>query len=205
MSWDVWIALIGLFGVGGLMPGPAVMYVVTSAFRYGFRPAVTAAFGIAAANIVWLLLAAFGAAALAASFPAVFLGLKILGMFVILYLAGQAIFGPLPSLSGGPEAIPKARLFSRAVALQLTSPMPLIWFGLLLPTYFDPQGSFTLQILIMLITVTLTELLGLSLYAYGAQTIRQWLSHPKYARLFGVFIGLIMVASGVLAMTSTTS
>ena len=96
MSFEVWLALVALFGIGGLTPGPAVMLVMASAFRYGFRPAMLPALGIASANVMWLLLAASGAAALATSFPKAFLALKVIGMLVILYLAFNAMFGPLP-------------------------------------------------------------------------------------------------------------
>ena len=87
MSFEVWLALVALFGIGGLTPGPAVMLVMASAFRYGFKPAMLPALGIASANVIWLLLAASGAAALATTFPKAFLALKIIGVCVILYLA----------------------------------------------------------------------------------------------------------------------
>ena len=206
MSFEVWLALVALFGIGGLTPGPAVMLVMASAFRYGFRPAMLPALGIASANVMWLLLAASGAAALATSFPKAFLGLKIIGMLVILYLAFNAMFGPLPDPDAkAADAPPRKKLYSRGVALQLSSPMPLVYFGLLLPAYFDATYSIPLQIFIMFITVTTTELLGLGAYAYGAQKIRRWLTNPKQARMFNIFIGIVMIASGIWAILSTTS
>jgi len=206
MSLEVWLALVALFGIGGLTPGPAVMLVMASSFRYGFKPAMLPALGIASANVIWLLLAASGAAALATSFPKAFLALKIIGVLVILYLALTAIFGPLPdSDTNAAEAPPQAKLYSRGVALQLSSPMPLVYFGLLLPAYFDASYSIPLQVFIMFITVTTTELLGLGVYAYGAQKIRRWLRNPKQARFFNIFIGLVMIGSGIWAILSTTS
>ena len=62
MSLDLWLALVALFGIGGLTPGPAVMLVLASSFRYGFKPAMLPALGIASANVFWLILAASGAA-----------------------------------------------------------------------------------------------------------------------------------------------
>jgi len=206
MSLEVWLALVALFGIGGLTPGPAVMLVMASAFRYGFKPAMLPALGIASANVVWLLLAASGAAALATSFPKAFLALKIIGVLVILYLALSAMFGPLPDPdANAAEAPPRGKLYSRGVALQLSSPMPLVYFGLLLPAYFDASYSLPLQIGIMFLTVTVTELLGLGAYAYGAEKIRRWLKNPRQARIFNIFIGLVMIASGIWAILSTTS
>lgn len=206
MSFEVWLALVALFGIGGLTPGPAVMLVMASAFRYGFKPAMLPALGIASANIVWLLLAASGAAAIATSFPRAFFALKIIGVLVILYLALSAMFGPLPNPDANAvDAPPRAKLYSRGLGLQLSSPMPLVYFGLLLPAYFDASYSIPLQVGIMFLTVTTTELLGLGAYAYGAQKIRRWLKDPRQARLFNIFIGLVMIGSGIWAILSTTS
>lgn len=203
MSFDVWLALVALFGIGGLTPGPAVMLVMASSFRYGFKPAMLAALGIASANVMWLLLAASGAAALASQYPTAFLALKIFGVLVILYLAITTITGPLPDLENTSDAPPRAKLYSKGVALQISSPLPLVYFGLLLPTYFDATLSVTTQFWIMLATVTTTELLGLAVYAYGAQGIRHWLSDARQARWFNIFIGIVMIASGIWAIWST--
>ena len=204
MSLEVWLALVALFGVGGLTPGPAVMLVMASSFRHGFKAAMLPALGIASANVIWLLLAASGAAALATTFPTAFLALKIIGVLVILYLALTAMFGSLPDADDcDKNAPPRAKLYSKGLALQLSSPMPLVYFGLLLPAYFDVSYSIPLQVLIMFITVTVTELLGLGFYAYGAQKIRTWLREPKQARMFNIFIGLVMIASGLFAIIST--
>lgn len=205
MSLEIWLALIALFGIGGLTPGPAVMLVLASSFRYGFRPAMIAAFGIASANVIWLLLAASGAAALATTFPIAFLGLKILGLCVIFYLALTTIFGPLPQVNAkASDAPPRRLLYSKGVALQLSSPMPLVFFGLLLPAYFNTSAPLPPQLLIMFVTVTVTEIIGLAVYAYGAEKIRVWLKSAKAARLFNILIGIVMILSGVWAVLSTT-
>jgi len=108
MSLDLWLSLVVLFGLGGLTPGPAVGLVLASAFRYSFKPAMLAAFGIATANVVWLCLAATGASALLDAFPAALFALKIIGLLVILYLAGSIIFGPLPNADQSADQAPPA-------------------------------------------------------------------------------------------------
>lgn len=205
MSFELWLALVALFGVGGLTPGPAVMLVMSSSFRYGFKSAMLPALGIASANLVWLLMAASGAAILATKFPSAFLVLKGMGLLVIFYLALSTIFGPLPdTVSKVMDPPRKKNLYSKGLALQLSSPMPLVYFGLLLPNYFDMSYSLKTQVLVMFLTVTITELLGLGLYAYCAHKIRQLLKQTWAARSFNILIGLTMIASGVWALMATT-
>ena len=225
MSLNVWLSLVVLFFVGGLIPGPAVGLVLASAFRHGFKPSMLAALGIASANIVWLLLAASGAMALLTTYPQAFIVMKIIGVLVILYLAFRTIFGPLPDLSSNQTAsgsakpqtsslttpslttsslkTPWAKLYRRGITLQLSSPMPLVYFGGLLPTYFDAALPLPKQVFIMFITVTITELVGLAAYAIGAQHIKNALKSPKAARGFNIAIGLLMIGSGVWAVFST--
>ena len=203
MSFGVWLSMVGVFFSGGLLPGPAVMLVLSSAFRYRFGPAMLAALGVATANVFWLLLAISGAAALAKQFPKAFVAMKILGVLVIIYLAIKSMTGPLPDMEGANEAPPKGRLFLSGFLLQVSSPLPLVYFGLILPTFIDLDGNIWLQFWIMLATVTATELIGLGVYAYGAQTIRQKLRDPAMAKRFNILIGIVMIASGLWAILST--
>lgn len=201
MEFDVWLSLVVLFLVGGLTPGPAVMLVMASSFRYGFRPAMLPALGIASANVLWLILAASGTAALLTTFPSVTLALKVLGLLVILYLGLSTIFGPPPDMSIGSDDAPKrAGLYARGVGLQISSPLPLVYFGMLLPLYFDASKPVLPQFGIMLATVTWLELQGLAIYAGFARWIRAKLQSPTAARVFNWIIGIVMIASGMWAI-----
>jgi len=204
MEFELWLSLVALFFTGGLTPGPAVMLVLASSFRYGFKPALLPALGVAAANVLWLCLAASGTAALFEIYPRATLGLKILGMLVLGWMAISVMMGPLPKLEPDPEDAPKrGRLFVKGFLLQVTSPMPLVYFGMLLPLYFQPDMPLAPQFLTMLVTVTILELFGLSVYAYAAQSIRRFLQRPRTGRIFNMLIGIVMILSGVFAVLST--
>ncbi len=205
MSLTTWLALVALFGAGGLTPGPAVMLVLASAFRYGFKPSLLPAMGVASANVFWLILGVSGAAVLAETYPAGFLALKIIGLIVIAYLGLKTIFGPVPNLDVNADDAPKrALLYAKGFGLQISSPMPLVYFGTMLPTFVDPSIPLLPQFGIMLITVTVTEMVGLAAYAYGAQAIRNWLQSARAARGFNIAIGAVMIASGLWAVLSTS-
>ena len=150
-------------------------------------------------------LAASGTAALLTTFPQITLGLKVLGMGVILYLGLSTTFGPVPDMgdvSTQEAAAPPrlGRLYGRGVALQISSPLPLVYFGMLLPLYFDPDKPLLMQFGIMLATVTWLELQGLSLYAAFARWIRRSLQSARAAKVFNVVIGTVMIASGAWAV-----
>lgn len=204
MSLDVWFALVALFFVGGLTPGPAVMLVLASSFRYGFKPALLPAMGVASANIMWLVLAASGTAVLFELYPTATLALKLIGLAVLLYMGLSTMFGPPPNLDVTADDAPRrSRLYGKGVLLQATSPLPVVYFGMLLPQFFQADSDLAPQFITMLLTITCLEMFGLSVYAAGAQVIKRILKGERAARTFNVLIGIVMIASGAWAVFST--
>ena len=203
MELSVWLALTILFMSGGLTPGPAVMLVTMSSMRFGFGPAMMAALGIAAANIVWISLASLGVAALAARFPLAFTAVKFAGLAFILWLAIDLV-----RHSGGwnvtSEAPPRrSTLFARGVGLQMANPNALVFFGGLLPAHFDASRPLALQVAIVIVTVTVTELLGLTIYAGAADRLSAQLARPGFARVFNAMAALLMVGAASYAVFAT--
>lgn len=202
MEAGVWFALLALFLAGGLTPGPAVMLVTTSSIRYGFWPAMAPALGICASNVVWVVLAASGASALAHAFPTAFLVVKLAGVGFICWIAWRMAFhGPVDLARAEPP--PRARLFGHGVGLQLANPNALVFFGGLLPTYIDVQRSLPMQGAIIIATVTATELLGLVVYAAGANWLAQRFASPAFAKGFYRLAALAMAGSAAFAVYAT--
>ena len=202
MAITGWLALLTIFAFGGLTPGPAVMLVTTSSIRYGFAPAMLPSLGICVGNIIWVALAASGVAILAQVFPLGFLAIKLVGVGYILLIAWRMAFaGPIDLARRAPP--PRAQLFARGVGLQLANPNALVFFGGLMPAYFDPARSLIVQSLIIMATVSVTEMFGLVIYAAGADWLAKRFASPAFAGWFFRFAALAMVASAVFAVYST--
>ncbi|MBI1361317.1 MAG: LysE family translocator [Alphaproteobacteria bacterium] len=202
MEITVWFALLLLFLSGGLTPGPAVMLVTTSSMRYGFWPAMAPALGVCAANLIWILLAAFGVSALAHAFPAGFLALKVAGIAYICWLAWRMAFHGTVDLARR-EPPPRAHQFARGVGLQLANPNALVFFGGLLPAYIAPDHSLPVQCAIIVATLTATELFGLVTYAAAAEWLARRFASPSFAHAFYRLAALAMAGSAVFAVYVT--
>lgn len=202
MEFGVWLAFFTMFLAGGLTPGPAVMLVTTSSIRYGFWASMAPAIGICVGNVIWVTLAASGASALAHTFPAAFLVLKVAGIAFILFLAWKTAFGePIDLLRREPP--PKTKLFAHGVGLQLANPNALVYFGGLMPAYIDADKDLATQVAILLVTVTLTEMFGLIIYAVGADALARRFQSKTFARWFFRVAALTMAASASFAVYST--
>ena len=205
MELTVWLAMIGLFLAGGLTPGPAVMLVVSSSLRYGFRPAMLPAIGVSTANLVWISLAAGGAAAIASKFPAGFLVLKLAGLCFIAWLAFGLIRAAPRDLRLSREAMPKrAALLGRGFGLQLANPNALVFFGALLPGYFDASRPLALQVAIAIATITVTEMFGLAVYAAAADRMARNFATPTFAKWFNRGAAALMFGSAAFAVWATS-
>ncbi len=205
MEFSVWLALIGLFLAGGLTPGPAVMLVVSSSLRYGFQPSMLPAIGVSTANFVWIGLAAGGAAAIASQFPQAFLGLKLAGLAFIIWLGYGLVRAKPRDLRLSREAMPKRRaLFGKGVALQLANPNALVFFGALLPGYFDATRPLFIQVAIAMATITFTEMVGLAVYAIAADRMARSFANPTFTRWFNVGAAALMVGSAAFAVWATS-
>ena len=204
MDLSVWIALVALFFAGGLTPGPAVMLVMSTSLRYRAPTALLPGLGVAAANLVWISLAAGGIATFAAKFPIILMGLKIAGIGFIAWLSWTlATADPGRPHASASVAPPRGRLFARGVGLQLLNPNALVFFGLLLPSYFDLDHPVVPQALVMMATITVCELFGLTVYAWLADVMNHRFESPAFTRWFNRGAAAAMFASALFASIST--
>jgi arginine exporter protein ArgO len=86
------------------------------------------ALGICTGNLLWIVLAVSGVAALAHVFPQAFLVLKLVGICFIMWIAWRmAVGGAIDLARAAPP--PRRHMFARGVGLQLANPNALVFFG----------------------------------------------------------------------------
>ena len=204
MDFATWLALISLFLAGGLTPGPAVMLTVTCSIRYGFWPAMIAAIGVCAANLVWVTLAVLGAAAVSKAFPLAFTVIKLGGLAFIVHLAFKLARAGAVDLTRR-EAPPRTKLFGSGVGLQLANPNALVYFGGMLPAYIDSARPLLAQSAILMVSITVTELFGLAIYALSSDALARKFASRGFAVGFFRVAALAMVASAALGVYTTWS
>lgn len=137
--------VIGLF----LIPGPAVLLVVTRTVQAGRRTGILTGFGIATGDLVHTLCAAAGLSALLMTSSLAFNLVKFAGAGYLLYLGIRALMEKTP-----PIALPKlsavgpARAFFQAIPAEVLNPKTALFFLAVLPQFVHPErGSSFLQFL----------------------------------------------------------
>ena len=189
-----------------LVPGPAVLLIVSRSMLGGTRIGAAAVAGITTMNVGFIVLAALGVGMLVKSFPTVFLAVQWLGAAYMVWIAIQTIRHPVTA-----EQIAAAQVgrstprdlrsaWIEGIAVQGSNPKAILYLVAFLPQFVDPDaGSIAVQMAVLCGIGTAVDVVLLAGYAWiGGQAVR-WIMRPGAARAFSWIAGglLILAALGV--------
>jgi threonine/homoserine/homoserine lactone efflux protein len=179
-----------------LVPGPAVIYVVTRSLDQGRSAGIVSMLGVETGTFAYALGAAVGLSALIASSATAFTVVKYAGAAYLIYLGVRNLLQRGEQDGHDPLPSARSRLFVKGMLVQLLNPKIAIFFVAFLPQFVDPsRGTVALQTLVLGTIFTLLAVLSDSAYALAAAAAGGWLrgrrSRRRLARLSGVvYIGL---------------
>lgn len=201
MTWQAWVAFCAVELVLCLTPGPAVLYVASTALTRGTRAGLSGAWGIVAGNTFYFALSAAGVAAVILASNRLFTALKWIGAVYLVYL-GVAML--LRARHGREPVAPRpavAHAFVQGFAVQAANPKALAFFVALLPQFVDPAAPVGMQILILGVSSQLIEIGVLSFYIRLVRHARGYATE-RLAGLAKQLAGGVLVAAGArLALT----
>ncbi|HEX4954198.1 MAG TPA: LysE family translocator [Thermoanaerobaculia bacterium] len=134
-----------------VVPGPAVLYIVSQSLALGRRAGVVATLGMAAGSLVHIVAMALGISALVAASPVAFAAVRYAGAAYLVYLAVHTLMAPAaePRAAEATRA-PLGQVFHRGFWVSLLNPKAILFFLAFLPQFVDPQrGSPALQVLVL--------------------------------------------------------
>jgi len=182
-----------------LTPGPAVLFVLSSALRSGTRKGVASALGILSGNTIYFVLSGTGVGALLLTSYRLFFAVKWAGAAYLIFLGlrallrGSSLHQELDK--SGPERGSR-RLFLDALVVQLSNPKAIVFFSALLPQFIDPHAVVAEQVAILAATSAAIEfcvLLGYSLAAGQASRLARL---PRYAVWTNRAAGGFLIGAG---------
>ncbi|MDB5827414.1 MAG: lysE type translocator family protein [Variovorax sp.] len=187
--------VLGLF----LVPGPAVLLVITRTAQGGRRTGVATGLGVAAGDLIHTLAASVGLSALLATSALAFTIVKFAGAGYLLYLGVRAILAK-ESSEGTRAALPSvspARAFWQAVPAELLNPKTALFFLAFLPQFVhaDRSAPFAQFVVLGLVFVAMsavyTTLLVFAIGPLGRVLKRlSWLAKWQGKIIGSIFIGL---------------
>jgi threonine/homoserine/homoserine lactone efflux protein len=196
-----------LFAVTALallvIPGPAVLYIVTRSIDQGRRAGLASVVGIHTGTIVHVAAAAAGLSALLLASASAFTALKLAGAAYLVALGVRKLMHRGNDDADGSEVAPVAlrHVYTQGIIVNVLNPKTALFFVAFLPQFVDPaRGAVAGQIVFL---GTLFIVLGLcsdSCYALLAEVFgRRLRSSARFVRRRDVFSGCMYIGLGVVA------
>jgi threonine/homoserine/homoserine lactone efflux protein len=201
VTLEILIAFCALELVLCLTPGPAVIYVISTALGRGPRAGLAASLGIVAGNTLYFVLSAVGVAAVILASNAVFTVLKWIGAAYLVFVGARMLLARREPLALRPQPI--AHAFARGFAVQAANPKALAFFVALLPQFIDPTANVGLQVLILGLASQFIEIAVLALYVWLTGRAQQ-LVGGRFGNVVERIAGGFLIAAGArLALVRT--
>jgi threonine/homoserine/homoserine lactone efflux protein len=191
-----------------LVPGPAVLYVVTRSIEMGRSGGLASVAGITTGTIVYIGLAAAGLSSLLLASTAAFDAIRYIGAAYLLWLGVRRLLGRgLDELEAEAPPRTRRRAYAQGVFVNLTNPKTIVFIFAFLPQFVDPDAAHAwLQVLVLGLSFALLGFFSDSMYALAAGTVSDRLrGSAVIARVQRWVGGSVLVGLGILAAVWTPS
>lgn len=134
-----------------LVPGPAVLYIVTRSVAQGRGAGMVSVLGIHLGSVVHVAAAALGVSALLAASATAFALVKYLGAAYLVWLGVRKLMSrPDGAEAAEPPVASRSRMFWEGFVVNVLNPKTAIFFLAFLPQFTDPsRGPIAPQILLL--------------------------------------------------------
>jgi homoserine/homoserine lactone efflux protein len=200
MSWQVWWAFAVTETVLCVVPGPAVVLVLSKALRYGTARSIWSILGIVAANTLYFGLSATGIGAVLSTSYQLFFAIKWIGVLYLLWVGLSTFFGKAQGVSGLDDRAAQATsrgLFGSGFLLQMSNPKALIFFSALLPQFIDPSAALWPQLAILALTSVIIEFVVQLFYAVLAGRAANFAMRDRFVVITNRISGTALMLAGL--------
>jgi threonine/homoserine/homoserine lactone efflux protein len=185
-----------------LVPGPAVLYVVTRSIEMGRAGGLASVAGITTGTVVFVGLAAAGLSSLLLASTAAFDAVRYAGAAYLVLLGVRRLLGRGLDEADA-EAPPRThqRAYIQGIVVNLTNPKTIVFVFAFLPQFVDSDANHAwLQVCVLGLSFAVLGFLSDSMYALAAGTIADRLRGSEgIARVQRWFGGSVLVGLGILA------
>jgi homoserine/homoserine lactone efflux protein len=203
MELQVWMAYFVASWAIALSPGSGAVLSMTHGLAYGVKKTGATIAGLQLGLSVILLVAGVGVGALLLASATAFTVVKFAGAGYLIWLglrqwrardgvvpeADQAV----PARGGEPSARER---FTIGFFTNVTNPKGIVFMVAVLPQFIDPQRVLWLQLLILLLTTIVVDLIVMHGYAFLASRAQRWLATARARRAQNRVFGGVLMAMG---------
>src|SRR5471032_2762798 len=170
MSFHTWFLFATAYLVTTISPGPNVLLVIRNTVRFGGRGTAATIAGNLLAQLVVVLLVAFGVGAVLAAMPPLFLAMKVLGAVYLMVLGLKQLRSRTPKTATSVNALPahsldRRKIFREALLVSGSNPKTLIFLSAFMPQFIVHDQPLPAQFIAMYLTVACIVALVHTIYS----------------------------------------
>lgn len=199
MSPENAISFLFIIFIFAITPGPGVFALLARSLSSGVKPCISMALGMAISDIIYLILACFGLAVIAEQWAGLFMILRIVGAFYLLYLGWKMWNASTEtSLQSDSDDVPftVGRGLLQGFLISASNPKVIFFYIAFLPTILDLNSLTRSDIALASVLTLLGLMMGLMLVAICASSARIFFTSPKAVKSLNRTSGGIMIGAG---------
>lgn len=201
MTIEWWLTYLLTTCILSLSPGSGAINTMSTGISHGYRGAVASISGLQVGLAAHIVLVGIGLGALFSQSILAFEILKWAGAAYLVWLGIQQwrSSGAI-DLRAVAKAMPRRKLFKRAVLVNLTNPKSIVFLAALFPQFVIPHQPQAMQYLVLGTTTVAVDIVVMIGYATLATRIAGWIRGPRQMKLLNrIFGGMFMAVGALLA------
>lgn len=178
MTIELWVTYVATILVLMSTPGPSQILMLTNSANYGWRRSTLTAFGDLTANVLQMLAAGLGLAAVLTANGSALVVIQWLGIAYLVWLGIKMIIKTSPNglqQDHRGEAPLLRSLWLQGFITSAANPKAVVFFAALFPQFIVPGSDFLQQLFILSLTYIVIDGCFLTAYGVGASWIVSWL------------------------------
>lgn len=204
MDFQIWLAYLVAAWVIALSPGSGAVLSMSHGLAYGVRRTTATIMGLQVGLAIILLIAGVGVGALLVASAQAFWVVKVLGAGYLFWLGWNQWRAPVAAhqaaLPGGEGDLTARQRLLRGLLTNVTNPKGIVFMVAVLPQFIDPQRALWLQLLILLATTVVTDVIVMHGYAWLAASLQGLLLTARARRAQNRVFGSVLMAMGASLM-----
>ena len=173
MPIETWIIYVAAVLAMMSTPGPSHLLMLSNSAAHGFKRSLATVAGDLTANLLQMLAAGLGLAALLAVYGNALLVIKWLGVAYLIWLGVRMILraGKAGETSTTAQQTSLRTLWLQGFITSSSNPKAIVFFAALFPQFISPERPFWIQFATLSVTYLVLDGLFLSAYGIGANWI----------------------------------
>ena len=199
MTFEAGLSFLLAIFIFGITPGPGVFAIIARAMSRGSLSCLPLALGMIISDVIYLILACLGLAALATQWGELFTVIRLLGAAYLCYLGWKMWRASAVPVEENPalDRRDAAHAFLQGFLISASNPKVILFYIAFLPTFMDVTALSTQGIVEASALTVIGLLAGLMLIATSAAQARRYLRSERAVRGMNRVSGSVMALAGV--------